>query len=140
MEASNRLKQAQHFSTCRKVQNGNSRVHQDLPDSRVMGIVDRPIGHLPSHPHPPNSRKYPRFCHRSHMFQFTSLRTSHSPQVFTMIVKEVKLIALLRGLRLHQYLDDWVVPVSGRSRSEHSDSGRSNPVLAVENKSDENLN
>ena len=31
------------------VQNGNSRVHQDLPDSRGMGIVDRSIGRLPSH-------------------------------------------------------------------------------------------
>ena len=41
MEASNRPKQAQHFSTCRKVQNGNSRVHQDLPDSGGMDIVDR---------------------------------------------------------------------------------------------------
>ena len=30
-------------------------------------------------------------------------RTSHSPQVFTMIVKEVKLMALSRVLRLHQY-------------------------------------
>ena len=39
VEASHRLKQAQHFSTRRKVQNGNSRVHQDLPDSRGMGIV-----------------------------------------------------------------------------------------------------
>ena len=52
VEASNRLKQAQHFSTCRKVQNGNSRVHQDLPNSRGMGIVNRPIGRLPSHPRP----------------------------------------------------------------------------------------
>ena len=40
VEASHRSKQAQHFSTRRKVQNGNSRVHQDLPDSRGMGIVD----------------------------------------------------------------------------------------------------
>ena len=53
VEAGNRLKQAQHFSTHRKVQNGNSRVHQDLPDSRGIGIVDRSIGRLPSHPHPP---------------------------------------------------------------------------------------
>ena len=34
VEASHRPKQAQHFSTRRKVQNGNSRVHQDLPDSK----------------------------------------------------------------------------------------------------------
>ena len=26
-----------------------------------------------------------------------------------MIVKEVKLLALTRGLRLHQYLDDWLL-------------------------------
>ena len=39
VEASHRFKQAQHFSTCRKVQNGNSRVHQDLPYSRGMGII-----------------------------------------------------------------------------------------------------
>ena len=36
VEAGHRLKQAQHFSTRRKVQNRNSRVHQDLPDSREM--------------------------------------------------------------------------------------------------------
>ena len=57
VEASNRLKQAQHFSTRRKVQNGNSRVHLDLPDSRGMGIVDRPVGRLPSHLHPPTHKK-----------------------------------------------------------------------------------
>ena len=28
------------------------RVHQDLPDSRGMGIVDRSVGRLPAHPHP----------------------------------------------------------------------------------------
>ena len=44
-----------------------------------------------------------------------------------MIVKEVKLMALTRGIRLHQYLDDWLIraQVQGRSTSEHSDSGRS---------------
>ena len=57
VEASNRLKQAKHFSTSRKVQNGNSQVHQNLPDSRGMGVVDRPIRHIPSHPHPPKLKE-----------------------------------------------------------------------------------
>ena len=59
----------------------------------------------------PNSRKYLRFCHRSQVFQFTSLPfgLATAPQVFTMIVKEVKLMALSRGIRLHQYLDDWLI-------------------------------
>ena len=62
--------------------------------------------HIPIHP---NSRKYLRFCHRSQVFQFTSLPfgLATAPQVFTIIVKEVKLMALTRGL--HQYLDDWLI-------------------------------
>ena len=91
--------------------------------------------HIPIHP---NSRKYLRFCHRSQVFQFTSLLfgLATAPQVFTMIVKEVKLMALSRGLRLHQYLDDWLIrsQFSGRSPNEHSGSGRPNPVLGVDNK------
>ena len=87
--------------------------------------------HNPIHP---NSRKYLRFCYRSQVFQFTSLPLglATAPQVFTMIVKEVKLMALSRGLRLHQNLDD---SVSGGSPSEHSGSGRPNPVLGLDNKS-----
>ena len=55
----------------------------------------------------PNSRKYIRFCHRSQVFQFSSLPFGLAtvPQVFTTLVKEVKLMALTRGIRLHQYLE-----------------------------------
>ena len=81
VEAINRLKQAPHFSTCRKVQNGNSRVHQDLPDSRGMGIVDRPIGRLPSHPHPPKLRGIPKVLPQimGVPVHLPPSRTSHSP-------------------------------------------------------------
>ena len=65
--------------------------------------------HIPIHP---NSRKYLLQV----LLQVTGVPihlppiwTSHSPQVFTMIVKEVKLVALSRGLRIHQYLDDWLI-------------------------------
>ena len=60
VEDSHRLKQAQHFSTHRKVQNGNSRVHQDLPDSRGKGIVNRSIRRLPSHPDPSKLKEIPK--------------------------------------------------------------------------------
>ena len=107
MEASHRPKQAQHFSTRIKVQDGNSRVHQDLPDSRGVGIIDRYVGHLPTHPHPSKLKEIPK----SQVFQFTSLPfgLTTAPQVFTMNVKEVKLMALSRGLRIHQYRDDWLI-------------------------------
>ena len=81
LEASNRLKQAQHFSTCRKVQNGNSRVHQDLPGSRAIGIVDRPIGCLPSHPHTPELKEIPKVLPQvtGVPVHLPSVRTSHIP-------------------------------------------------------------
>ena len=60
VETSNRPKQAQHLPNCRKVQNGNTRVHEDLSDSRGMGVVDRPMRHLPSHPHPPKLKEVPK--------------------------------------------------------------------------------
>ena len=68
-----------------------------------MGIFHRLIRHLPSHPHPSNSRKYLRLCHKSQVFQLTSLPfgLATAPQLFTMIVKEVKLMALTR--------DDWLI-------------------------------
>ena len=102
-----------------------------------MGIVDRPIARLPSHPHPPKLKEIPKVLPQ--VFQFTSLPfgLATAPQVFTMIVKEVKLMALSRGVRLHQYLGRLAdqVPVSGRSPSEHSGSCRPNPVLGVDHKS-----
>ena len=60
VEASNRPKQAQHLPTCRKVQNGNTRVHQGLYDSRGMGVIDRLIRRLPPHPHPPKLKEVPK--------------------------------------------------------------------------------
>ena len=42
-----------------------------------------------------------------------------------MIVKEAKLMALSRGLRLHQYLDDWLI------RSQSQDEAQVNPQAVV---------
>ena len=81
MEASHRPKQAQHFSTLRKVQNGNSRVHQDLPDSRGVGIVDRSVGRLPTHSHPPKLEQIPKVLLQVSgvPVHLPPIRTSHSP-------------------------------------------------------------
>ena len=71
LEASHRLKQAQHFSTRRKVQNGNSIRTSLIPGEWVSSIdLSDAYLHIPIHP---SSRKYLRFCHRSQVFQFTSL-------------------------------------------------------------------
>ena len=77
-----------------------------LSDSRGMCVINRLIRWLPSHPHPSKLK----LCHKSQVFQFTSLPfgLATAPQVFT-IVKEVKLMALTKGIRLHQYLDNWLI-------------------------------
>ena len=137
MEASHRPKQAQHFSTRRKVQNGNSRVHQDLPDSRGVGIVDRPIGHLPTHPHPSKLKEIPKV-----LLQVTGvpihlppIRISHSPPGLYNDRKGSETNGPLKRTQnspIPGRLADQV-PVSGGSPSEHIDSGRPNSVLGVDN-------
>ena len=59
----------------------------------------------------PRSRKYLRFFLFHQTFQFTALPfgLATAPLEFTKIVKEVKLMAQARGIRIHQYLDDWLL-------------------------------
>ena len=57
------------------------------------------------------SRKYLRFHVQGQTYQFKALHfgLSTAPLEFTVIAKEVKLMAIHRGIRTHQYLDDWLV-------------------------------
>ena len=57
------------------------------------------------------SRKYLRFHVQGRTYQFKALPfgLSTAPLEFTVIVKEVKLMAIHKGIRIHQYLDDWLV-------------------------------
>ena len=59
----------------------------------------------------PRSRKYLRFFLFLQTFQFTALPfgLATAPLEFTKVVKEVKLMAQARGIRIHQYLDDWLL-------------------------------
>ena len=84
------------------------------------------------------SRKYLRFCLRSQLFHFT-FGLATAPRVFTMIVKEVKLMAFTRELRLHQYLADWLIRAQSQEEAQVNteDSGRPDSVLRVDNKSGE---
>ena len=139
MEASHRLQQAQYLSTRRKVQNGNSRVHQDLPDSRGMGIVDRPIGCLPSHPHSSKLKEIPKILQQVsgvpvHLPPF---RTGHSIPGLYNDRKGSQAHGPLQRTQTSPIpgrLADQV-PVSGGSASEHSGGGRSNRVLGMDHKS-----
>ena len=61
--------------------------------------------HIPIHS---QSRKYMHFHIQGQSYQFKALPfgLSTAPMEFTVVAKEVKLMALQRGIRIHQYLDD----------------------------------
>ena len=40
------------------------------------------------------------------------------PQTFTMMVKEVKLMAFSRGIRVHQYLDVWLIRAQSQEKTQ----------------------
>ena len=111
VEASDIPKQAQHIPTCRKIQMETPEsIKASLSPGEWVSSIDLSDAylHMPIHQ---NSRKYIMFCHNSQVFQFTSLPfgLATAPQVFTMIVKELKLMTLTRGVRFHQYLDDRLI-------------------------------
>ena len=56
-------------------------------------------------------RGYLRFCHNGTAWQFTVLPfgLSTSPRVFTKILKPVLAYAHLHRVKLHMYIDDWLL-------------------------------
>ena len=69
--------------------------------------------HIPIHP---RLRKYMRFFLNKRAYQFIALPfgLATAPLEFTKVVKEVKLMAQNRGIRIHQYLDDWLLRAPSR--------------------------
>ena len=57
------------------------------------------------------SRKYLRFHIQGRTYQFKALPfgLSTEPLEFTIVAKEVKLMAIHKSIRIHQYLDKWLV-------------------------------
>ena len=64
--------------------------------------------HIPIHN---QSRKYMRFYVQGRSYQFKALPfgLSTAPMEFTVVARKVKLMALQMGIRIHQYLYDWLV-------------------------------
>ena len=64
--------------------------------------------HIPIHS---QSGKHMRFHVQGRSYQFKALPfgLSTAPMEFTVVAKEIKLMAIQKGIRIHQYLDDWLV-------------------------------
>ncbi len=72
--------------------------------------------HIPIHP---RSRRYLRFVFFGKVFQFRSLcfGLSTAPMIFTQVMAPVARMAHREGIRLHQYLDDWLIVATSREES-----------------------
>ena len=137
VEASHRPKQAQHFSTCRKVQNGNPGVHPDFPGPRGVGIVDRPVGRIPSHPHPSKLKEVPKVLLQGSgvPVHLPTFRTGHSPPGLYNDRKGSETNGPLKRTQnspIPGRLADQV-PVPGGISKGHTGSGRPNPILGLDN-------
>ena len=110
METYTRFEQTKTIPQGGKIQNGDTGNHQNLPPTGGVGHVSRfqdAYFHIPIQE---QSRKSLRFPIQGRSYQFKALpfRLSTAPLEFTVIAKEVKLIALHTGIIIHQYLDDWL--------------------------------
>ena len=112
MAPCDRSKCPEQFSACSYVQNGDCRDYQKLGHKRGMASFHRSEGCVLS---------------RSHTSGFSSLASIPCRQTnvpiqssaflvsqFTRIVKEVKLVLQSRGIRVHHYLDDWLLRANTR--------------------------
>ena len=111
METDIRPQQSEPIPQSGEIQDGNTGNHQNLPSTREwVTSVDFKDGyfHIPIQE---QSRKYLRFQVQDRTYQFKALPfgLSTAPMEFTVVAKEVKLMAIHRVIRIHQYLDDWLV-------------------------------
>ena len=104
-------KQSESFPQGGEIQNGDTRNHQDIPPTRGVGHLNRFQGRLLHIPIQEQSRKYLRLHVQGQTYQFKALPfgLSTAPLEFTVVAKEVKLMAIHKGIRIHQYLDDCLV-------------------------------
>ena len=91
---------------------GDTRIHPhsyiQLNDWTVSIDLSDAFLHIPVNV---QDRKYLRFAYKGESLQFRALpfRLATSPWLFTQIMIEVKIMALQKGIIIHQYLDNWLI-------------------------------
>ena len=103
METYTRPQYPEQVSKKRVIQNGDTRDNKNFPTSRGVGYLHR-------HILPHTDLKSIQWFHiqgQSYHFKALPFGLSTVSIAFTVVAKEVKLLALQKGIRIHQYLDDW---------------------------------
>ena len=108
LDTYSRPEQTKYFPQGGKIQNRDT--GSGPPSSKGSGSIDfkHTYFHIPIHE---QSRKYLRFHIQGQTYQFKALsfRLSTAPMEFTVIAKELKLMAIHKGIRIHQYPDGWLL-------------------------------
>ena len=104
----------EHLFKHRVVQNGDPRDNKNLPTGRGVGHIHRLQRRILPYTNSQSVKEVHAFSPQGRSYQFKALPfgLSTAPMEFTVVAKEVKLMALQRGIRIHQYLDDWLVRAS----------------------------
>ena len=120
------------FLLGRKVQNGNTRVHQGLSDSRGMGVINRAVRQLFSHPHPPKLKVVPKVLPQFSgvPIHLSSFRPSHGPTGLYNDCKRSEADGPHKGSQASPIPGQlaYQSSVSEGSTSKHSDRGRPDTV------------
>ena len=116
MAPSDRPQCPEQFSACSYIQNGNCRDYPKFTHERGMAIVHRSEGCILSRSHTSGFSTLASFpCRQANVpIQGLPFRLATAPLEFTRIVQEVKLVLQSRGIRVHQYLDDWLLRANTR--------------------------
>ena len=87
------------------------RDHQDHPPTMGVGYLNRFQGLLLLYANTGTFHEILRFHVQGRTCQFKTLSfgVSTAPMELTVVAKELKLMAMHKGIRTHQYLDDWLV-------------------------------
>ena len=111
METDLGSEQSESFPKNGEIQDGNTRDHQNLPPTRRVGNLSRLQGCLLPYSNTGTDQEISRIsCPGSDIpVQSSAFWSVHSPYGVHCDSKGGKLMAIHKGIRIHQYLDDWLV-------------------------------
>ena len=114
VEADPRPEHLEHLFEHRDVQDGNPRDNKNLPPSRGVGHIHRFQRSILPHTNSQSVQEVHALSPPGSVLPVQALPfgLSTAPMEFTVVAKEVKLVAFQKGIRIHQYLDDWLVRAS----------------------------
>ena len=94
----------------KSIQDGHAGVHTTVPPTRGEGKLTGLQRHLLSYPHQPKvADVWFHYQGQTYHFKVLVFGLPTAPMEFMVMVKEVKLIAQSNCIRIHQYLDNWLI-------------------------------